>query len=371
MRKQFSLEGFTFDDVLLIPQFSSVFTRMDVNTESYLCFEESSVGMECIKLKSPIISANMDSITESAMAIKMALLGGVGVIHRYLSTKEQLNEVFKVKEVCKEEIESYPDATLNSKGELIVGAAVGIKNEDYYRVDQLVEGGVDFIVVDVAHGHFDGVGMMVDLTKKAYPHIPLVAGNVATSDGAKYLFDKGADVVKVGIGSGSICSTRIITGSGVPQLTAIMNCSEVARNYGKTIIADGGIRTPGDFSKAIAIGANCVMLGSVLSGTKETPGEVKNIDGREYKTYRGMASREASMNRPGYDKKEKTTPEGIDTNVPYKGPVDNVIDYMMGGLRSGMSYSGCRTVADFMIQSKFMRITDSGKKESHPHILDT
>ena len=269
-----------------------------------------------------------------------------------------------------------PDASKDKHGRLLVGAAVGTSVEDILRIEALVEAGVDVIVVDTAHGHSQGVMERVRFVKKTYPFVQVIAGNIATANAAKALVDAGADAVKVGIGPGSICTTRIVTGVGVPQLTAIYNVSQALANQNIPVIADGGIRFSGDVSKAIAAGASVVMVGSLLAGTEESPGEVELFQGRTYKAYRGMGSlgamsaQQGSSDRYFQDKNaglEKLVPEGVEGRVPYKGVMLGVVHQLMGGLRSAMGYTGCSTVEAMRTEPEFVKISGAGMRESHVH----
>ncbi len=468
--------GLTFDDVLLVPRHSSITSRSQVSTGTRLTRR--------LNLNIPVISANMDTVTEAAMAIAMAREGGLGVIHRFMTIERQAAEVLRVKrkesyvvespteispgetvaraeELMKEEgvggllvigdggellgivttrdvlfaqnwqapvssvmtprdrlvtaaentdpeaatrilhqhrIEKlplldahgrvhglitakdivktlkYPQATKDGKGRLRVGAAVGTKPEDVQRARACVEAGVDVLVLDIAHGHSEHSMEMVQYLKKNFPDVEVIAGNVATADGFRDLFKAGADAVKVGVGSGSICITRIVTGYGVPQLTAILDCAAAARETGIPMIADGGIRTGGDLTKALAAGADTVMVGSLLAGTEESPGASVIRDDRRYKVVRGMASLSANVDRKAIDTSEitlddwdKVVPEGVEAVVPYRGPVADVLHQLVGGLRSGLSYAGAGSIADLQKNAEFIRITGAGMRESGPH----
>ena len=467
-------EALTFDDVLLIPQYSEVLPH-EVDVSTYLTKK--------IKLNIPIVSAAMDTVTEARLAIALAREGGIGIIHRNLPIERQAEEVEKVKKsesgmiidpvvvspdtkvaealkimekykisgvpvvnqerklvgiltnrdlrfikkedynkpvsefmtsknliVAKEGItldeaeeifrrykieklpivdeegrirglitikdivkrKKYPNACKDELGRLRVGAAVGTGPDTLDRVSALVEAGVDVIVVDTAHGHSKRVLQTIELIKSHYPDLDVIAGNVATAEGAKALIEAGADAVKVGVGPGSICTTRIVAGVGVPQITAIMDAASVAREYGIPVIADGGIRYSGDIVKAIAAGANAVMLGNLLAGTEEAPGETIYYQGRAYKAYRGMGSLGAmssrlSSDRYGQDQMEKFVPEGIEGRVPYKGKLADVVYQLVGGLRAGMGYLGARNIKELQEKAKFVRITWAGYRESHVH----
>lgn len=472
-------ETLTFDDVLLVPQHSSILPR-DVHLKTRLT--------RSMSLNLPFLSAPMDTVTQAKMAISMAQAGGVGIIHKNLSIDQQVGEVKKVKRfsngfledpvsvhpdntiqkvvdirfelgykktpvvdktgklvgiindadyfipddvdlkvsermrpisqmvvaqagislaqantmirdhrlrtlclvdsqgrlksmVTRRDIEKntmYPDAAKDENLQLLVGAAVGVGSAGIERAVALLDAGVDVIVVDTAHGHSDGVLNTVQLIKNHVPEAQIIAGNIATAEAALALVDAGADAVKVGIGPGSICTTRVVAGIGVPQLSAIM---EVARGMAKAnrpvpIIADGGIKNSGDIVKALAAGARAVMMGNMFAGTDESPGRIDFIDGRMYKTYRGMGSIEAmeqgSKDRYGQadiEKKTKFVPEGVSGRVPYKGPVDRILYQLAGGLRSGMGYNGAREITDLQKKARFVKISGSSLRESHPHDL--
>lgn len=270
-----------------------------------------------------------------------------------------------------EKATKYPNAAKDSSGRLLVGAAVGVSKDMYDRLDALVAAKADVIIVDTAHGHSAGVLRTLKEIKQAYPHIPVIAGNVATAAGTEALIEAGADAVKVGIGPGSICTTRVIAGIGVPQITAVYESAQVARRYGIPIIADGGIKYSGDIAKAIAAGANVVMMGNILAGTDESPGETVIYQGRSYKVYRGMGSLGAmklgSKDRYFQTEAKKLVPEGIEGRVPYKGVLADTIFQMVGGLRASMGYCGCHTIAEMIENTQFIQITAAGLKESHPH----
>ncbi|NPB07002.1 MAG: IMP dehydrogenase [Aquificae bacterium] len=467
-------EALTFDDVLLVPQYSEVLPH-EVDVSTYLTRK--------IKLNIPIVSAAMDTVTEARLAIALAREGGIGIIHRNLSIRRQAEEVEKVKKsesgmivspvvvgpetrvrealkimekfkisgvpvvddgrklvgiltnrdlrfispadydkpvsefmtkdnlitaregITLEEAEEifrrhkieklpivdeegrikglitikdivkrrkYPNAAKDELGRLRVGAAVGTGEDTLERVSALVEAGVDVVVVDTAHGHSKRVLETVEKIKSYFPELEVIAGNVATAEGTRALIEAGADAVKVGVGPGSICTTRIVAGVGVPQLTAIMESASVAREHGVPVIADGGIRYSGDIVKALAAGASSVMLGNLLAGTEEAPGETIYYQGRAYKVYRGMGSLGAmssrlSSDRYGQDKLEKFVPEGIEGRVPYKGRLADVVYQLVGGLRSGMGYVGARTIKELQEKAKFVRITWAGYRESHVH----
>ena len=463
-------EGLTFDDVLLIPQASSVLPN-EVSLKTELS--------DKIKLNLPLMSSAMDTVTESRMAIAMAREGGIGIIHKNMSIEEQASHVDKVKRsehgvitdpfflapsnlvkdalalmekyrisgvpiteegklvgiltnrdlrfennyeqpisnimtkeglvtapvgtsleqaqqiLGKHRIEKlpivdedgylkglitikdieksiqYPNSARDENGRLLVGAAVGVAGNTMERIAALIEARADVIVIDTAHGHSAGVLKRVEEIRAKFPNITLVAGNVATAAATEALLKAGADVVKVGIGPGSICTTRVVAGIGVPQLTAVMDCAEMADKLGKRIIADGGIKYSGDIVKALAAGASAVMVGSLLAGTLESPGEVELYQGRSYKVYRGMGSLGAmaagSSDRYFQEGTKKFVPEGVEGRVPYRGSVAEVIYQLKGGLRSGMGYCGKATVEELRTNSEFVRITNASLIESHPH----
>jgi IMP dehydrogenase len=470
---KFVAEGLTYDDVLLIPSYSEVLPR-DVDTGTYLTKK--------IRLNIPILSAAMDTVTESALAIAIAQAGGIGILHKNMTIQAQADEVRKVKRSesgmildpvtlhesasvadavkimreCRiggipivngqgelkgiitnrdlrfqkemdrpvkevmtsnnlvtapegttltqaEEIlqnhkieklpvvddggilrglitfkdiqkfKNFPSACKDEYGRLRVGAAVGVAPENIDRVKALVAAGVDVITVDTAHGHSKGVLDMVKLVKKMYPDLQVIAGNVATADGALALADAGADAVKVGIGPGSICTTRIVAGVGVPQLFAVYECAKALQSRGIPVIADGGIKQTGDIVKALGAGASSIMAGSLFAGVEESPGETILYEGRKFKSYRGMGSVEAmdkgSKDRYFQDETDvvtKLVPEGIVGRVPYKGMLAEVIYQYIGGLRAGMHYCGAATIEQLQ-KARFVRITAAGMRESHPH----
>jgi len=468
---KFAKEGLTFDDVLLIPRKSSVLPR-DVDVSVQLA--------PTLKLNIPLISAGMDTVTESALAIAIAREGGIGVIHKNMSVAEQAAEVDRVKRsesgvitnpfsltpdhrvyeaeelmgkyrisgvpivdkegklvgiltnrdlrfvhdysiridevmtrdnlvtapvgttlkeaeviLQKHKIEKlplvdennvlkglitikdiekaiqFPNAAKDKQGRLLVGAAVGVSKDTYERAEALVAAGVDMLVVDSAHGHHINIIELVRNLRRKYPDLPIVAGNVATGEATRDLIEAGASIIKVGIGPGSICTTRIVAGIGVPQITAIYDCATVAREYDVPIIADGGIRYSGEITKAIAAGASAVMLGSLFAGAEESPGESEIYQGRRYKSYRGMGSlgamKEGSKDRYFQEDESKLVPEGIEGRVPYTGPLKDTIHQLIGGLRAGMGYCGAATIKELMNDTQFIRITSAGLRESHPH----
>ena len=472
---KFQKEGYTFDDVLLIPAESHVLPN-DVDLRVQLA--------KNIRLNIPLMSASMDTVTDSTMAIAIARQGGLGVIHKNMSIAEQAEEVHKVKRsesgviinpffltpshkvqdaedlmakyrisgvpimddletrhlvgiltnrdlrfisdysilidevmtkedlvtapvgtslkdaeaiLQKHKIEKlplvddkgclaglitikdiekvieFPNAAKDEHGRLLVAAAVGITSDTFERAKALLDAGADAIVIDTAHGHSAGVIRKIKEIRETFPDATLIAGNVATGEGTRALFETGVDVVKVGIGPGSICTTRVVAGVGVPQITAIYDAATVAKEFGKAIIADGGIKYSGDIAKAIAAGGHVVMLGSMLAGTDESPGEFEIFQGRRFKTYRGMGSLAAMENGSGdryfqaKNEANKRVPEGIEGRVAYKGSAADIIFQMVGGLRSGMGYVGAHNLEELRENTQFVRMSGAGLRESHPH----
>lgn len=472
-QQKFAFEGLTYDDVLLVPEYSEVLPR-DVDTSTYLTRE--------IKLHIPIVSAAMDTVTEHEMAIAMAANGGIGIIHKNMTIRQQAEEVRKVKRsesgmivdpitlrpestlteahdlmrehhiggipvvdeknllvgiitnrdlrfqkpdgrkvkdlmtsadlitapegTTLEEAEkilrthkveklpvvdqhgvlvglityrdiikkrTFPNACKDDLGRLRVGAAVGVTRDTFERIDALIQAGVDAVVIDTAHGHSKGVLDYVAEAKRTYPNMQFIAGNVATEQGAEALIKAGADAVKVGVGPGSICTTRVIAGVGVPQLSAVMEAARAAQRMGVPVIADGGVKYSGDMVKALVAGGSSVMAGGLFAGTDESPGETVLYEGRKFKQYRGMGSIEAMKDgskdryfQDAEDDLKKLVPEGIVGRVPYKGSVTEVLYQMLGGLRAGMGYCGAPDIAQLQ-QKQFVRITGAGLRESHPH----
>ena len=467
-------EGLTFDDVLLVPKYSDITSRTQTNLSTKLSRN--------ISLNIPFVSANMDTVTESTMAVAMARAGGIGIIHRFLTIKEQANEVLKVKRSGSVMIENpytvsldksiqdaqeyaedkeisgllvidsdsklvgivterdllfadlsgnisdimtkdvvtakpgvtlddakkilhqhrieklpivddsglikglitskditnnadFPNASKDKKGSPLVGAAVGVKGDFLERSESLLDAGVDVLVVDIAHGHSENAIGAIKNIKKAFPDCELIAGNIATAQGAEDLIKAGVDAVKVGVGSGSICITRVITGSGVPQLTAVMDCAKVGLDHGVPIISDGGTRTSGDATKALASGASSVMVGSMLGGTDESPGTVLTKNGKRFKVYRGMASLAASLGRKSKetgsfsfdDDLNDYVAEGVEAMVPYKGTVVDILKQLTGGVRSGLSYCGAHTIPQMQENAEFIKMSRAGFAESQPH----
>ncbi|MCL4109563.1 UNVERIFIED_CONTAM: hypothetical protein GTU68_061710 [Idotea baltica] len=394
---KFAFTGITYDDVLLVPAYSEVLPR-EVDISSQITRN--------IRLNIPIVSAAMDTVTESALAIAIARQGGIGILHKNMSIERQANEVRKVKRtnltqaasILKDhkieklpvvddnnkliglitykdisKVSRNPNACKDSFGRLRVGAAVGVTVDTIERVQALKDVGVDMICVDTAHGHSAGVLKMVKKVKTTFPDLEIVAGNVATGAAAKALVDAGVDAVKVGVGPGSICTTRVVAGVGVPQLSAIYEAAQAIKGSGVPIIADGGIRFTGDIAKAIAAGADVIMAGSLFAGVEESPGETIIFEGRKFKAYRGMGSLEAmqdgSKDRYFQDMEsdiKKLVPEGIVGRVPFKGSLEEVMTQYIGGLRASMGYCGAGNIEQ-MKEAKFVQITSAGITESHPH----
>ena len=354
----------TFDDLLLVPQKSEV-VPSEVDTGTQLC--------EGIYLPSPILSAAMDTVTEEQMGIALALQGGLGVIHKNTPADDEANKVKAVKEHIFK-AEDYPKAAVNKNGHLLAAAAIGVGKDSLDRAAKLVDAGIDLLIVDSAHGHSKNILQTVRELRKTYPNLPIIAGNIVTVEAAKDLIAAGATGVKVGIGPGSICTTRVVSGIGMPQATAVDDIVSALKDSSHPVIADGGLKYSGDIVKALALGATAVMLGSMLSGTDEAPGEIVEKGGKKYKTYVGMGSL-AAMKRGSADRyfqnaaerKEKLVPEGIEALVPYKGSVESVVFQILGGLRSGMGYCGAANLNELYMRAEFVRITSAGLVESHPH----
>lgn len=357
MSEKIAMLGLTYDDVLLLPDASEVVpSEVDIRTAL----------TRNISLRIPLASSAMDTVTESAMAIAMAKEGGIGIIHRNLPIAEQVTHVKLVKNVG------------------VAGAAVGVGDDGFARAQALIEAGVDVVVVDTAHGHHRAVLDAIARIKKFSPTTEIIGGNIATRAGAQALINAGADAVKVGVGPGSICTTRVVAGVGVPQITAIMEASKACAKAGIPLIADGGLQYSGDIVKALVAGADSVMLGSLLAGCDESPGELVTIDGRQYKRYRGMGSLGAMQSRgekKSYSKdrymqddvlsEDKLVPEGIEGKVAYRGSLAHVVHQLVGGLRSGMGYAGAADIAYLRREGRLIQITGAGLQESHPHdVLD-
>jgi IMP dehydrogenase len=359
-REKVVMLGLTYDDVLLLPDASEV-VPSEVDTTTRLTRK--------ISLRVPLVSSAMDTVTESKMAIAMAKAGGIGIVHRNLPIEDQVKHVKDVKKA---------DASY------LVGAAVGVGDDGYARALAVIEAGVDVVVVDTAHGHHRAVLDAIARIKEAHPEIQIIGGNVATRAGAQALINAGADAVKVGVGPGSICTTRVVAGVGVPQVTAIMEAHKACVKADIPLIADGGLQYSGDIAKAIVAGADTVMLGSLLAGCDESPGELVELQGRKFKAYRGMGSLGAMQSRgeqKSYSKdrymqddvlsEDKLVPEGIEGKVAYRGSVSDTVHQLVGGLRSGMGYAGAATIDDLQKNGHLIQITAAGLQESHPHdVLD-
>ena len=328
-----------YDDVLLVPQYSDIESRTVLSTKNRL----GDIGLDL-----PIISSPMDTVTELDMLVAMEMNGGLGIIHRYNSVDDQSKLVKQAKVV-----------EVNN-----VGAAIGVTGDYLERAQALVEAGANVLCVDVAHGHHSMMKTALTSLRQVFGNsVHIMAGNVATGEGACALAEWGADSVRVGVGGGSICSTRLVSGHGVPTFQTVMDCVEAGCPI--PIIADGGMKTSGDIVKALAAGADFVMLGSMLAGTDQAPGQVFDAGNKKYKVYRGMASSEAQINWRG----KTSTPEGISTTIPYKGDVNTILADLKGGIQSGMSYSGARTINDLQAKAKFVQQTTAGQAESFTHIL--
>ena len=344
-------DSFTFDDVTLVPQYSSVLPSEAVT---------ASKLSDNLNLQIPLMSSAMDTVTESKMAIAISKSGGIGIVHRNLSIEEQVKEVKKVK-----------------KNNCLVGAAIGVNPRDLERAEELFRVNTDLIVIDTAHGHTQKVLNMIKKINKKLKNCTLCAGNIATGKAAKFLADSGVDIVKVGIGPGSICTTRLVAGIGVPQLSAVLDVKKALKNYKTKIVSDGGIKFSGDLAKAIAAGADAVMIGSLFSGTIESPGKIVKYKGKLYKKFRGMGSVGAmavgSADRY-YQKKfknvSKYVPEGVEGMVKFKGTVKKTIHNLVGGLKSSMGYLGAKTIKDLQKRGEFVKITKAGFYESMVHNVD-
>ena len=344
-------DSLTFDDVTLIPKYSSV---LPSNTDTSIKLAQN------LNLKIPLMSSAMDTVTESQMAIALSKSGGIGVIHRNLSIEKQVKEVKKVK-----------------RNNNLVGAAIGVDPKDLERAEELSKAKVDLIVIDTAHGHTKKVFDMIRKIKKKLKNCTLCAGNIATGKAAKFLAESGVDIVKVGIGPGSICTTRLVAGIGVPQLSAIIQVKKALKNYKTQIISDGGIKFSGDLAKAIVAGADAIMIGSLFSGTIESPGKIIKHKGKLYKNFRGMGSAGAmsvgSADRY-YQKKfkdiSKYVPEGVEGMVKFKGSVDKIIYNLIGGLKSSMGYLGAKKIKELQKKGEFIKITKAGFYESMVHNVD-
>lgn len=328
--------------------------------------QDYSLKIDEVMTKEELVTASVGTTLEEAEKIlqqykieKLPIVDDQGILKGLITIKDI------------EKVIEFPNAAKDSHGRLLAGAAVGVTSDTMKRVEQLVKAGVDVIVLDTAHGHSKGVLDSVSQIRATYPELAIIAGNVATAEGTKALIDAGADVVKVGIGPGSICTTRVVAGVGVPQITAVYDCATEARKHGKTIIADGGIKYSGDIIKALAAGGHVVMLGSLLAGTTESPGETEIFQGRQFKTYRGMGSiaamEKGSKDRYFQDDAKKLVPEGIEGRLPYKGPLADTIHQLLGGIRAGMGYCGTPDLQTLRDEAQFIRMTGAGLRESHPH----
>ena len=344
-------EALTFDDVLLLPKYSDVLPS------------ETDISLRLTKkilLKVPFLSSAMDTVTESKMAIALASAGGIGIIHRNLNVKAQSKELLKVK-----------------KKKLNVGAAIGTNLDDIERAKSLIDNGCDLIVIDTAHGHSKKVLETLTKLKKMNIMVPICVGNIATADAARKLYNNGADIIKVGIGPGSICTTRMVAGIGVPQISAIMNVKKELKNKNIKIISDGGIKFSGDIAKALAAGADAIMMGSIFAGTEESPGKKFRLKGKTFKKYRGMGSIGAmssgSANRyfqKNFKDKSKFVPEGVEGRVEFKGKVSDIIYQLKGGLKSSMGYIGAKNLKQISKNAKFIKITKAGFYESMVHSVE-
>ncbi len=333
--------AYTFDDVLLMPCRSAVQSRFHVETDSLLTRN--------FRLKLPVVAANMDTISEAEMCIAMNEIGATAILHRFMTIETQVAQVKKIRD-------KMPNAGL-------IAASVGVNQDSKERARAVVDAGAQILTVDIAHGHSESMIEMIRHLKKEFPKVDVIGGNVATPKATEDLITAGADAIKVGIGPGSMCTTRIITGVGMPQLSAIAICSEIARKSGVPIIADGGLRTSGDGMKALAAGASTLMMGSVLSGAIETPGEI--VHGK--KLYRGMASRSAQTSWRGGQLPEGMAPEGESTHVACKGPVREIVQEFVGGIRSGMSYLNCRSIGEIREASHFVEVSPNCLRENLAH----
>ena len=344
-------EALTFDDVLILPRYSEI---LPVNTNISLNLSNN------ITLKAPFLSSAMDTVTESSMAIAMAIAGGIGVIHRNLKINNQTQEILKVK-----------------KKKLLVGAAIGTNIEDIDRAKSLYDNGVDLIVIDTAHGHSSKVLKVLTRLKKMNFKIPICVGNIATGEAALRLYNCGADIIKVGIGPGSICTTRMVAGIGVPQISAIIEVKKALKKKKIKIISDGGIKFSGDIAKALAAGADAIMMGSIFAGTDESPGKKFKFKGKTYKQYRGMGSIGAMSSgsasryfQKNHKDKSKFVPEGVEGRVEYKGRVSKIIYQLQGGLRSSMGYIGAKNLSEIRKRARFVKITKAGFYESMVHSVE-
>ena len=359
--------GFTFDDVLLVPRKTSAASRMNVDISSQLTPR--------IRLHLPIISANTPWCTEAPMAIAMARHGGIGFIHRMCGPEHQAEQVRQTKAApCN--ASEFPHASKDKDGRLLVGGAIGVQGDYLERAELLVRSGVDILVIDIAHGHADYALQTIEQIKSRYPSIEIVAGNIATGEAARDLINAGADVLKVGVGPGAVCTTRVVTGCGVPQLTAILDCVDVARSHGIPVIADGGIRSSGDMTKALAAGASTVMLGSLLAGTEESAAAPMEVDGVKYKVSTGFVTlgvkltlKRLNNEKVTRDEFKRYTPEGVEATFRYTGSAADTLAQYAGGIRSGYSYCGAMNTAELWEKAAFMQVSPAGFAEGKPHAL--
>ncbi|MFY0583003.1 IMP dehydrogenase [Cystobacter fuscus] len=359
--------GFTFDDVLMVPRKTSAASRMNVDISSQLTPR--------IRLHLPIISANTPWCTESPLAIAMARLGGIGFIHRMCGVEHRVEQV-RLTKAASCDAAQFPHASKDKDGRLLVGAAIGVTGDYLERAEQLVRNGADILVIDIAHGHADYALETISLIKSRYPSVEIVAGNIATGEAAKDLINAGADVLKVGVGPGSVCTTRVVTGAGVPQLTAVLDCVDVARPHKIPVIADGGIRSSGDMVKAIAAGASSVMLGSLLAGTEESAAALMEIDGVKHKVSTGFVTLGVKLTLKRLENQKVTkeefkryTPEGVEATFRYTGTAADTLAQYAGGIRSGYSYSGANNTAELWEKAAFMQVSPAGFAEGKPHAL--
>lgn len=354
-------EALSFDDVLLIPQKSNLLSRKEVDLSTFLTKK--------IKINTPLVSAAMYTVTESDMAIAMALEGGLGIIHRFQTIEDQVNHIKKVK-LYSFDKNKFPMANTDKQGRLIVGASIGVKEGFMKRTKKLLDAGCDIIVIDVAHGHMQMVIDVIKQLKDNFKKINLVAGNVATYEGAKDLAEAGADCIKVGIGPGSTCITRIVTGVGIPLFTSLVECSKILNEYDVTMMADGGMKNSGDVVKALATGAFTIMSGFLFAGTDEAPGNIIEINNKKYKEYKGMYSLHANKKLSEIENNmsnHKVITEGVEAFVPYKGKLSNIFFQIIGGIKNGLSYCGAKNIEELQKKAKFIKITNSGLKESYAH----
>ncbi len=345
----------SYDDVSIVPKYSEIISRRNIDTTTRFS--------KRVFIKNPIVSANMMAVTGSEMASAMARYGGLGILHRFQSIEEEAEEVRKVKNSKPEQ-----ESSMDKDGGLLVGASVGLK-DGVERADALIKAGADVIVIDIAHGHYKRCIELIKQLKEKFSDTDIVAGNVVTKEGVEALIEAGVDAVKVGIGPGSACSTRIVAGAGVPQFTAILDCASIANEHDVPIIADGGIKNSGDIAKAIGAGASSVMIGNLFAGCSESPGDKFTEDGKVYKMYMGSASKEVSLQRfqkEGDIELRDRAPEGVAFKILYKGDVKKIIENLRDGFQSGMSYAGANNIQEFWEKADFVRITEFGYKESLP-----